>query len=74
MGLGFGYVVAAGPVVSYLFVGIAMHHKPDNVTRFLNYSVLVPRAVPGLYRGVDGLRAERGETGMFPVNPWQHQS
>ena len=35
-------------VVCYLFIGIAMHRKPDGVTRFLDYSVLVPRAVPGL--------------------------
>ncbi|STW79233.1 Ferric iron ABC transporter [Klebsiella michiganensis] len=39
-------------MVCYLFVGIAMHRKPDNVTRFLDYSVLVPRAVPGLLAGL----------------------
>ena len=39
-------------VVCYLFVGIAMHRKPDNTTRFLDYSVLVPRAVPGLLAGL----------------------
>ena len=38
-------------VICYLFVGIAMHRKADNVTRFLDYSVLVPRAVPGLLAG-----------------------
>ncbi len=31
-------------VICYLFIGIAMHRKPDGVTRFLDYSVLVPRA------------------------------
>ncbi len=39
-------------VICYLFVGIAMHRKADNVTRFLDYSVLVPRAVPGLLAGL----------------------
>ena len=29
-----------------------MHRKPDNVTRFMDYSVLVPRAVPGLLAGL----------------------
>ena len=36
----------------YLFIGIAMHRKPDGATRFLDYSVLVPRAVPGLLAGL----------------------
>ncbi|CAI1852281.1 Sulfate transport system permease protein CysW [Serratia quinivorans] len=39
-------------VVCYLFIGIAMHRKPDGATRFLDYSVLVPRAVPGLLAGL----------------------
>ncbi|MCH4272709.1 MAG: iron ABC transporter permease [Kerstersia gyiorum] len=39
-------------VTCYLFIGLAMHRKPDNVTRFLDYSVLVPRAVPGLLAGL----------------------
>ena len=39
-------------VFCYLFVGLAMHRKPDNTTRFLDYSVLVPRAVPGLLAGL----------------------
>lgn len=39
-------------VVCYLFVGLAMHRRPDRVTRFLDYSVLVPRAVPGLLAGL----------------------
>jgi len=29
-----------------------MHRKPDQVTRVLDYSVLVPRAVPGLLAGL----------------------
>ena len=39
-------------VFCYTFVGLAMHRKPDNVTRFMDYSVLVPRAVPGLLAGL----------------------
>ncbi|ANN73877.1 ABC transporter permease [Bordetella bronchialis] len=39
-------------VVCYTFIGLAMHRKPDHVTRFLDYSVLVPRAVPGLLAGL----------------------
>lgn len=39
-------------VTCYMFVGLAMHRKPDNVTRFMDYSVLVPRAVPGLLAGL----------------------
>ena len=43
-----GVIGGALAVACYLFIGIAMHRKPDNITRFLDYSVLVPRAVPGL--------------------------
>jgi iron(III) transport system permease protein len=32
-----------------------MHRKPDGITRFLDYSVLVPRAVPGLLAGLSFL-------------------
>jgi iron(III) transport system permease protein len=39
-------------VVCYTFIGLAMHRKQDHVTRFLDYSVLVPRAVPGLLAGL----------------------
>ena len=44
-------------VFCYTFVGLAMHRKPDNVTRFMDYSVLVPRGArpagrPGLPVGV----------------------
>lgn len=39
-------------VMAYTFIGLAMHRKPDNLTRFLDYSVLVPRAVPGLLAGL----------------------
>jgi len=47
-----GVIGGALAVVCYLFIGIAMHRKPDNTTRFLDYSVLVPRAVPGLLAGL----------------------
>lgn len=39
-------------VICYTFIGLAMHRKPDGITRFLDYSVLVPRAVPGLLAGL----------------------
>lgn len=39
-------------VVCYTFIGLAMHRKPDGITRFMDYSVLVPRAVPGLLAGL----------------------
>ena len=47
-----GVIGGALAVACYLFVGIAMHRKPDNTTRFPDYSVLVPRAVPGLLAGL----------------------
>lgn len=47
-----GVIGGALAVGCYLFIGIAMHRKPDNTTRFLDYSVLVPRAVPGLLAGL----------------------
>jgi iron(III) transport system permease protein len=39
-------------VTCYTFIGLAMHRKNDRTTRFLDYSVLVPRAVPGLLAGL----------------------
>ncbi|RYE93542.1 MAG: iron ABC transporter permease, partial [Oxalobacteraceae bacterium] len=47
-----GVIGGAVAVVGYTFVGLAMHRKPDGVTRFMDYSVLVPRAVPGLLAGL----------------------
>jgi len=41
--------------VCYSAVALAMHRKQDGVTRFLDYSVLVPRAVPGLLAGLSFL-------------------
>ncbi len=47
-----GVIGGALAVICYMFIGLAMHRKPDNTTRFLDYSVLVPRAVPGLLAGL----------------------
>lgn len=68
-------------VICYLFIGLAMHRKPDNVTRFLDYSVLVPRAVPGLLAGLAFLWCflfipmwlnESLENGMLSALPFAH--
>ena len=42
-------------VVCYCAIALAMHRKPDGITRFLDYSVLVPRAIPGLLAGLSFL-------------------
>jgi iron(III) transport system permease protein len=42
-------------VCCYCAIALAMHRKPDGITRFLDYSVLVPRAVPGLLAGLSFL-------------------
>lgn len=47
-----GVFGGAAAVLCYTLVGLAMHRKPDGVTRFMDYSVLVPRAVPGLLAGL----------------------
>src|SRR5699024_2570609 len=50
-----GVVGGALAVACYTAIGLAMHRKPDGVTRLLDYSVLVPRAVPGLLAGLSFL-------------------
>ena len=46
-------VIGGGITVAcYCCIALAMHRKPDGITRFLDYSVLVPRAVPGLLAGL----------------------
>lgn len=50
-----GVIGGALAVACYTAIGLAMHRKPDNATRFLDYSVLVPRAVPGLLAGLSFL-------------------
>ena len=46
-------VVGGGlAVVCYTAVGLATHRKNDGWSRFVDYLVLVPRAVPGLLAGL----------------------
>jgi len=45
----FGGALAVG---GYLLVGLATHRKPDGLSRFVDYIVLTPRAVPGLMAGL----------------------
>lgn len=47
-----GVIGGAAAVFCYTFIALAMHRKPDRITQFLDYSVLVPRAVPGLLAGL----------------------
>lgn len=49
-------VIGGGIAVAcYSAIALAMHRKNDGVTRFFDYSVLVPRAVPGLLAGLSFL-------------------
>ncbi|MCS0607230.1 iron ABC transporter permease [Massilia solisilvae] len=49
-------VVGGGLAVAcYSAIALAMHRKQDGITRLLDYSVLVPRAVPGLLAGLSFL-------------------
>jgi iron(III) transport system permease protein len=50
-----GVIGGALAVICYSAIALAMHRKPDTITRFLDYSVLVPRAVPGLLAGLSFL-------------------
>jgi iron(III) transport system permease protein len=50
-----GVVGGAVAVACYSLIALAMHRKPDGITRVLDYSVLVPRAVPGLLAGLSFL-------------------
>jgi iron(III) transport system permease protein len=50
-----GVVGGAVAVICYSAIALAMHRKPDGITRVLDYSVLVPRAVPGLLAGLSFL-------------------
>jgi len=46
-------VVGGGiSVVCYAAVALATHRRPDGWSRFIDYLVLVPRAVPGLLAGL----------------------
>ena len=50
-----GVIGGAVAVLCYSGIALAMHRKPDGITRVLDYSVLVPRAVPGLLAGLSFL-------------------
>jgi iron(III) transport system permease protein len=50
-----GVIGGALAVVCYTAIALAMHRKPDGITRLLDYSVLVPRAIPGLLAGLSFL-------------------
>jgi len=50
-----GVIGGGCAVICYCAIALAMHRKPDMVTRFLDYSVLVPRAIPGLLAGLSFL-------------------
>ncbi|MCZ2136044.1 MAG: iron ABC transporter permease [Burkholderiales bacterium] len=50
-----GVIGGALAVACYTAIALAMHRKPDQVTRVLDYSVLIPRAVPGLLAGLSFL-------------------
>jgi iron(III) transport system permease protein len=50
-----GVVGGAIAVICYSGIALAMHRKADGITRFLDYSVLVPRAIPGLLAGLSFL-------------------
>ncbi|MGB7480126.1 MAG: iron ABC transporter permease [Burkholderiaceae bacterium] len=50
-----GVIGGALAVICYGAIALAMHRKQDGITRFLDYSVLVPRAVPGLLAGLSFL-------------------
>jgi iron(III) transport system permease protein len=50
-----GVIGGALAVVCYTAIALAMHRKNDGITRLLDYSVLVPRAIPGLLAGLSFL-------------------
>jgi len=46
-------VIGGGLAVAcYTAIGLAAHRRPDGWSRFIDYLVLVPRAVPGLLAGL----------------------
>jgi iron(III) transport system permease protein len=47
-----GIVGGALAVACYTALGLATHRRPDGWSRFVDYLVLVPRAVPGLLAGL----------------------
>ena len=47
-----GVVGGAAAVFCYTAIALATHRRPDGWSRFIDYLVLVPRAVPGLLAGL----------------------
>lgn len=47
-----GVIGGAVAVICYTALGLATHRKQDGLTRFVDYLVLVPRAVPGVLAGL----------------------
>ncbi|MGB3288163.1 MAG: iron ABC transporter permease [Burkholderiaceae bacterium] len=47
-----GVIGGALAVACYTAIALAVHRKNDHITRFMDYSVLIPRAVPGLLAGL----------------------
>jgi iron(III) transport system permease protein len=47
-----GIIGGALAVACYTAIALVTHRKNDGITRFMDYSVLVPRAVPGLLAGL----------------------
>ncbi|NYT78679.1 iron ABC transporter permease [Alcaligenaceae bacterium] len=47
-----GVIGGAFAVACYTAIALVTHRKNDGVSRFMDYSVLVPRAVPGLLAGL----------------------
>ena len=47
-----GVIGGGFATVCYGAIALAMHRKADGATRFLDYTVLVPRAIPGLLAGL----------------------
>lgn len=50
-----GVIGGALAVVCYCAIALAGHRKSDGIARFLDYSVLIPRAIPGLLAGLSFL-------------------
>ena len=50
--LGLGVFGGALAVACYTAIGMAVHRKHDGWTRFIDYAVMTPRAVPGLLGGL----------------------
>lgn len=47
-----GVIGGALSVACYFAIAMAAHRRTDGITRFLDYTVLIPRAVPGLLAGL----------------------